>query len=89
MGTGVDMLSETLQVVRSRGTNYGPIRQNHERIAALWSTLLGQPVTPVQVAMCMVGVKLARLVETPDHADSAVDIAGYAACIRECQGDAE
>jgi len=83
------MLSETLQVIRNRGASYGPIRPNHERIAALWSTLLGHPVTPVQVAMCMVGVKLARLMETPDHVDSAVDIAGYAACIRECQGDAE
>jgi hypothetical protein len=88
MGAGADMLSETLQVIRNRGANYGPIKPNHERIAALWSTLLEHPVTPVQVAMCMVGVKLARLMETPDHVDSAVDIAGYAACIRECQGDA-
>ena len=27
----------------------------------------------------MIGVKLARLIETPDHQDSYVDMAGYAA----------
>lgn len=86
MSMGSDMLAEAAKVVKDRGASYGHAKQNHERIAALWSTLLGFPVSPVQVAMCMVGVKLARLMETPDHVDSAVDIAGYAACIRECQG---
>jgi hypothetical protein len=85
---GSDMLAEAAKAVKDRDSHYGSPKQNHERIAALWSTLLGFPVTPVQVAMCMVGVKLARLMETPDHADSAVDIAGYAACIRECQEEA-
>ena len=85
MTTGAEMLMQAHDTIRVRGRSYGPIKQNHERIAALWSTLLQHPVTPVQVAMCMVGVKLARLMETPNHEDSAVDIAGYASCIRECQ----
>ena len=87
MGYGLNMLEDALKVIKDRGASYGPIKQNHERIAALWSTVLGHPVTPVQVAMCMVQVKIARLMETPDHRDSAVDIAGYAACIYECQED--
>jgi hypothetical protein len=85
MGYGQNMLEDALKVLKDRGASYGPIKQNHERIAALWSTLLEHPVTPVQVAMCMTALKLARLIETPNHEDSAVDIAGYAACIRECQ----
>ena len=82
---GASMLLDAFGTIAERGRVYGPVLQNHERIAALWSTLLEHPVTPVQVAMMMVALKLARLMETPDNEDSAVDIAGYAACIRECQ----
>ena len=85
MSVGTKMISQVHKTLQTRGKSYGPIKLNHERIAALWSTLLQHPVTPVQVAMCMVSVKLARLIETPDHEDSVIDIAGYAACIRECQ----
>jgi hypothetical protein len=34
--------------------------------------------------MMMAGVKLARLSATPDHQDSWVDLAGYAATGSEC-----
>jgi len=87
MTTGAEMLMQAHDTIRERGRSYGPIKQNHERIAALWSTVLEHPVTPVQAAMCMALVKMARLMETPNHRDSAVDIAGYAACIYECQQD--
>ena len=56
---------------------YGPSRPNHERIAAHWSVILGIPVSAEQVVLCMIGLKLARLGNTPDHRDSWVDIAGY------------
>jgi hypothetical protein len=85
MTTGTEMLLRAHDTIQERGRAYGPIKQNHERIAALWATLLEHPISPVQVAMCMTALKLARLMETPNHEDSAVDIAGYAACIRECQ----
>jgi len=42
--------------------------------------VLGQSVTPEQVVLCMTCLKVARLMETPDHEDSWVDIAGYGAC---------
>ena len=87
MKQGHDMLREAARVIKERGESYGPMTQNMERIAALWSVCLNLPVTPVQVAMCMIGVKLARLVHTPGHQDSATDIAGYAAVLRECQTD--
>jgi len=31
------------------------------------------------VYACMIAVKLSRLIETPDHEDSWIDICGYAA----------
>lgn len=62
-----------------RAKIYGDARENHERIATMWSAILGQDLTADQVYMCMIAVKLARLANTPDHEDSWVDIAGYAA----------
>ena len=57
---------------------------NTTRIAKIWSVILGFDVTEEQVALMMVGLKVARLVETPDHQDSILDIAGYAAVMSEC-----
>ena len=64
-----------------RGGNYGHPWDDFSRSAAMWTPILGVEVTPEQVAMCLVAVKLSRLVETPGHHDSVVDVAGYAECL--------
>jgi len=61
-----------------RNKNYGKPLTNHARIAGLWSIFLETEVTPAQVAICMGLVKVARLIESPDHLDSFVDLAAYA-----------
>ena len=40
-------------------------------------------VSPAQVALCMIDLKLARLAYDPRHVDSIVDVIGYAALLRE------
>jgi hypothetical protein len=40
-------------------------------------------ITPSQVALCLCLVKIARLIETPDHEDSFIDLAAYAAIAGE------
>lgn len=62
-----------------RDETYGSPAESFDRIAAIWSALLGVVVAPAQVAMMLAGMKLARLAKTPAHADSWVDLAGYAA----------
>jgi hypothetical protein len=52
-------------------------------VAARWSLTLGQPITPAQVALCLIDLKLARLAHDPAHLDSMLDVAGYAAVLRE------
>lgn len=52
---------------------------NFTRIGQLWGVILGVPITPVQVALCLVQLKIARLVVNPTHKDSWVDIIGYGA----------
>jgi hypothetical protein len=44
---------------------------------------LGVEVSPAQVALCLIDLKLARLIRDPSHLDSIADVAGYAACLRE------
>jgi hypothetical protein len=52
-------------------------------LAKRWSLTLGRPVTPAQVAMCLIDLKLTRLAHDPGHQDSILDIAGYAAVLHE------
>lgn len=62
-----------------RAKDYGDSRENHQRIANIWSVILDKEVTPEQVCACMVGLKLARLANDMKQEDTWVDIAGYAA----------
>lgn len=66
-----------------RNKNYGTPQTNHERIASLWSTYLQTPIRPDQVAICMTLVKVARLIESPDHLDSYIDGSAYLAIAGE------
>jgi hypothetical protein len=79
----VSVLQTALDLVRgARQQKYGHPLDNHERIARLWNARLHEklagPLTPEDVTACMRLVKEARLIETPGHEDSLVDIAGYA-----------
>ena len=52
-------------------------------IAARWSITLGHAVTPAQVVLCMIDLKLTRLAHNPSHTDSVADVIGYAALLPE------
>ncbi len=75
----------TRLVCGERGEVYGTPYDNFSRIAALWEPLLAVSVTPRQVALCMIAVKMARLVNSESHEDSWIDMAGYAACGMACK----
>jgi hypothetical protein len=65
-----------------RARDYGTPQENFDRIARVWSVILGIDVTAHEVALCMAGLKLARLANGP-HRDSYVDGAGYLALAGE------
>jgi len=62
-----------------RDKEYGEPSVNHKRIAELWSVILDQAVSEQDVYLCMIAVKISRLIHDSEHEDSWVDIAGYAA----------
>ena len=77
------LLKRATNVLADRSKAYGDPRQNMAAIAARWSVTLGHPVTPAQVVLCMLDLKLARLRRDPGHQDSMVDVIGYAALLNE------
>ena len=81
-----EILDEAKRLTHTdRQKNYGSPYVNHKRIADLWSVYLETKITPSQVALCLCLVKIARLIETPDHEDSFVDLAAYAAIAGEIE----
>jgi hypothetical protein len=76
------IFDEAKRVIQDRRAAYDEREQNFTRIAAVWSVVFGHKVTPEQVALCMIGMKLAREVYKPGR-DNRVDICGYADCLEE------
>ena len=90
MKTREDFLNKAEELINGpRAKEYGPAKFNHERIATIWSVVLGRCVTPEQVVACMIVLKLARLAEDSTKDDSWVDIIGYAALGGEIVNDCD
>lgn len=81
--TSWSILGHTAKVLEERRDDYGDPAEQFRAIADRWSITLGMPITPAQVALCMIDLKLARLAYDPGHVDSLVDVIGYAALMRE------
>lgn len=60
-----------------RAEDYGDAYENHKRIAELWSVVFGIKVTVYQVVLCLILLKIARLIYSPTKKDSWIDVAGY------------
>lgn len=80
-----EVLDKAKQLVSNdRVKHYGTPMENFTRIAKMWTILLEhylkKPISPQMVALCMTAVKQTRLIQTEDHEDSWIDMAGYAAC---------
>jgi hypothetical protein len=85
MKTAREYLERATKIVQGqRQFDYGNKYENHENIAKLWSAYLGYEVSPHDVAICMLLVKVARLKHRKTE-DCYVDMAGYAAIAGEIQ----
>jgi Domain of unknown function (DUF6378) len=77
------LLGHAADLVNRRRREYGGPVDLFERLAVRWSQVLGAKVTPTQVIVCLIDLKVARLTHDPRHLDSITDIAGYAGCLGE------
>jgi hypothetical protein len=75
------MLAHAAGVIAERDAAYGNAATSMAEIAARWSITLGCTVTPAQVVLCLLDLKLVRLGSNPKHQDSIADVIGYAALL--------
>lgn len=62
-----------------RRKEYGPPHKNFRDVADIWSVILDKTITPQEVVLCMIALKLCRGL-TGYKRDTYVDIAGYSRC---------
>ena len=74
-------------ITGDRARDYGDAYENHERVATMWSAILGIKVSVRMVYLCLLALKISRLVKTPGHTDSWVDICGCGALGAEEKDD--
>lgn len=87
-----EVLDRTAQIVlvdRQKEYNQTSKIEMHSRIAEAWSATLGRMVTPHEVALCMVQLKVIRAACQPGHEDSYVDACGYMAIAAEIMHEDE
>lgn len=77
-----DILATASEYVTiDRAATHGDAEDNFRRIAELWNAYMGiDEITPIDVAVMLALLKMARIRSNPTHADNWIDIAGYAAC---------
>lgn len=70
-------------VTGEREKQYGSPEDNFDVIARLWTTYAGHSFTPVDVAVMMTLLKVARIKTGHYKVDSYIDACGYLACAAE------
>ena len=86
--TRKDILAEAERCVcGQREQDYGSPEDNFSTIANLWGDYKGVAFTPLDVAMMMALLKIARIRTGKATDDCFVDLAGYAACGGEIAGN--
>lgn len=73
-------------VLKDRNAIYGRPEDSFTKIGKGWSVIKGIEITPIDVALMMAWLKIVRASDNPNHTDSFVDLAGYAACGAELAG---
>lgn len=82
--TRAEILDAAKKIVTGdREKQYGKPEDNFDVIARLWTTYAGHSFTPVDVAVMMTLLKVARIKTGHYKIDSYVDACGYLACAAE------
>lgn len=81
--SALELLRRAAEIVESRRAAYGEPVDLFEQVAKRWSLTLGPRISPAQVVLCLLDLKLSRLARDPRHADSLLDLIGYAIVLQE------
>jgi hypothetical protein len=67
-----------------RNAVYGEPVELHRHAARIFNAMTGRDLTAADIATVHMATKLARMVASPDHRDSHVDLMAYAGIRYEC-----
>jgi hypothetical protein len=73
------VLKNCAEILAERGQQYGPVTQNFGRCSTIASAILIKPITGYDVAIILHALILARMAESRDDLDHAVDGINYLA----------
>ena len=80
------VLDEAAAIIGERGANYGGVEDNFTNISLIMARTTNRMLSPYDIAMLMVAVKLARISQSPGKRDSYVDAINYLAFACELIG---
>lgn len=81
------ILDEAAEILNtSKREAYGSVHESFTKLAKMWSLILGAPVTPADVCLCMIGLKITREVNCHQR-DNLVDLCGYSQLLAFLEGD--
>jgi Domain of unknown function (DUF6378) len=83
MTNHTDILRKAAVTLTDRGGQYGPADECFERIAKIASLILNKMITPYDVAVIQMAVKLGRMPESRHDEDHYVDLVNYASFAAE------
>jgi len=78
-----DILTNASDTIDERSATHGHYDLTLLRASKLWGDYLEREIDPMDVAICMALLKLARVMESPRHDDNFVDLVAYAAIAGE------
>ena len=74
----MDILKTALKLTTvDRHSEYGDCTVELDRVATMWSVIFETEITPNQVALAMIALKITRQMHS-NKKDNWIDIAGYA-----------
>ena len=75
-------IERATKLTEERGKEYGHPLDSFDRVAKIKAVIADCKDPEIKHALDMMALKMVRLIETPDHADSIDDISGYAETMR-------
>jgi hypothetical protein len=78
-----DLMKESVRIYGERGKQYGEMQACMNKTASIASLIIGRTVTPIEVALVMHAVKMARMSQDIYNPDTYLDGINYLAIAGE------
>lgn len=78
-----DKATKIAELLDIKGEAYASPDVFFEQLANTWNGMLGADLTPSQCCAMMLAFKACRIVNNPNHQDSADDMVGYSLILTE------